>query len=96
MIVCDEVVSALDVSIQAQVLNLLMQLKEERHLTYIFITHNLSVVEYISDRIVVMYLGHIVELSSTEQIFSHTMHPYTEARMDSQEVHCDYEKEEKA
>ncbi len=96
MIVCDEVVSALDVSIQAQVLNLLMQLKEERHLTYIFITHNLSVVEYISDRIVVMYLGHIVELSSTEQIFSYTMHPYTQARMDSQEVHCDYEKEEKA
>ena len=96
MIVCDEAVSALDVSIQAQVLNLLMQLKEERHLTYIFITHNLSVVEYISDRIVVMYLGRIVELSSTEQIFSYTMHPYTQARMDSQEVHCDYEKEEKA
>ena len=71
MIVCDEAVSALDVSIQAQVLNLLMQLKEERHLTYIFITHNLSVVEYISDRIAVMYLGRIVELSSTEQIFSH-------------------------
>ena len=79
MIVCDEAVSALDVSVQAQVLNLLMQLKEERHLTYIFITHNLSVVEYISDRIAVMYLGRIVELSSTEQIFSHTMHPYTEA-----------------
>ena len=79
MVVCDEAVSALDVSIQAQVLNLLMQLKEERHLTYIFITHNLSVVEYISDRIAVMYLGRIVELSSTEQIFDHTMHPYTEA-----------------
>lgn len=79
MVVCDEAVSALDVSIQAQVLNLLMQLKEERNLTYIFITHNLSVVEYISDRIAVMYLGRIVELSSTEQIFDHTMHPYTEA-----------------
>ena len=79
MIVCDEAVSALDVSIQAQVLNLLMKLKEERNLTYIFITHNLSVVEYISDRIAVMYLGRIVELSSTEQIFSNTMHPYTEA-----------------
>lgn len=79
MVVCDEAVSALDVSIQAQVLNLLMQLKEERNLTYIFITHNLSVVEYISDRIAVMYLGRIVELSTTEQIFDHTMHPYTEA-----------------
>lgn len=79
MVICDEAVSALDVSIQAQVLNLLMKLKEERNLTYIFITHNLSVVEYISDRIAVMYLGRIVELSSTEQIFSHTMHPYTEA-----------------
>ena len=78
-IVCDEVVSALDVSIQAQVLNLLMRLKEELKLTYIFITHNLSVVEYISDRIAVMYLGRIVELASTEQIFENTMHPYTEA-----------------
>ena len=68
-----------DVSIQAQVLNLLMRLKEELKLTYIFITHNLSVVEYISDRIAVMYLGRIVELASTEQIFENTMHPYTEA-----------------
>ena len=79
MIVCDEAVSALDVSIQAQVLNLLLKLKEERNLTYIFITHNLSVVEYISDRIAVMYLGRIVELSTTEEIFTNTMHPYTEA-----------------
>ena len=79
MVICDEAVSALDVSIQAQVLNLLMQLKEERSLTYIFITHNLSVVEYISDRIAVMYLGRIVELSTTGQIFERTMHPYTEA-----------------
>ncbi len=78
MVVCDEAVSALDVSIQAQVLNLLMKLKEERNLTYIFITHNLSVVEYISDRIAVMYLGKIVELADTEQIFDNTMHPYTE------------------
>ena len=78
-VVCDEPVSALDVSIQAQVLNLLMRLKEELKLTYIFITHNLSVVEYISDRIAVMYLGRIVELASTEQIFENTMHPYTEA-----------------
>lgn len=79
MVVCDEAVSALDVSIQAQVLNLLIQLKKDRKLTYIFITHNLSVVEYISDRVAVMYLGRIVELSTTEQIFDHTMHPYTEA-----------------
>ena len=79
MVVCDEAVSALAGSIQAQVLNLLMKLKEERNLTYIFITHNLSVVEYISDRIAVMYLGKIVELADTEQIFDNTMHPYTEA-----------------
>jgi len=79
MVVCDEAVSALDVSIQAQVLNLLKDLKRRLKLTYIFITHNLSVVEYISDRIAVMYLGRIVELAATSQIFDHTMHPYTEA-----------------
>ena len=79
LIVCDESVSALDVSIQAQVLNLLMKIKSERDLTYIFITHDLSVVEYISDRIAVMYLGKIVELSETSQIFNNTLHPYTEA-----------------
>ena len=79
LVICDEAVSALDVSIQAQVLNLLMELKKQRNLTYIFITHNLSVVEYISDRIAVMYLGRIVELANTEQIFGRTLHPYTEA-----------------
>lgn len=79
LIVCDEAVSALDVSIQAQVLNLLKKIKDDRNLTYVFITHNLSVVEYISDRIAVMYLGRIVELAKTEQIFTNTMHPYTEA-----------------
>jgi oligopeptide/dipeptide ABC transporter ATP-binding protein len=79
LIVCDEAVSALDVSIQAQVLQLLLRLKEEKNLTYIFITHNLSVVEYISDRIAVMYLGRIVELSATEQLFANTLHPYTKA-----------------
>lgn len=78
-IVCDEAVSALDVSIQAQVLQLLLNLKEEFKLTYMFITHDLSVVEYISDRIIVMYLGHIVEIADTEELFANTLHPYTEA-----------------
>jgi len=77
LIVCDEAVSALDVSIRAQVLKLLKQLKEERNLTYIFITHDLSVVEYISDRIAVMYLGKVVELSESEDLYCHTLHPYT-------------------
>ncbi|WP_029695376.1 ABC transporter ATP-binding protein [Lacrimispora indolis] len=78
-IVCDEAVSALDVSIQAQVLQLLKELKEKKNLTYLFITHDLSVVEYISDRIAVMYLGHIVELAETREIFENTLHPYTQA-----------------
>jgi oligopeptide/dipeptide ABC transporter ATP-binding protein len=79
LIVCDEAVSALDVSIQAQVLQLLMKLKNERNLTYIFITHDLSVTEYICDRIAVMYLGRVVELCRSEDLYSNTMHPYTEA-----------------
>ncbi len=79
VIVCDESVSALDVSIQSQVINLLKDLKEERKLTYIFITHDLSVVKYISDRICVMYLGNVMELATTEEIFENTKHPYTEA-----------------
>ncbi|MHA1549165.1 MAG: ABC transporter ATP-binding protein [Alphaproteobacteria bacterium] len=79
LIVCDEAVSALDVSIQAQVLQLLMDLKEERNLTYIFITHDLSVTEYICDRIAVMYLGRIVELATSEDLYAHTLHPYTTA-----------------
>jgi len=79
LIVCDEAVSALDVSIRAQVLKLLKKLKDERNLTYVFITHDLSVVEYISDRIAVMYLGRIVELSDTDDLYSHTLHPYTKA-----------------
>lgn len=79
LIICDEAVSALDVSIQAQVLNLLKTLKEERDLTYVFISHDLSVVEYISDRIAVMYLGKIVELADATELFSRALHPYTKA-----------------
>lgn len=79
LIVCDEAVSALDVSIQAQVLQLLMDLRAERNLTYIFITHDLSVTEYICDRIAVMYLGRIVELANSEDLYADTLHPYTRA-----------------
>jgi oligopeptide/dipeptide ABC transporter ATP-binding protein len=79
LIVCDEAVSALDVSIQAQVLQLLMDLKEQRNLTYLFITHDLSVSEYICDRIAVMYLGQIVELADAQSLYSNTLHPYTQA-----------------
>ncbi|MBM6975162.1 ABC transporter ATP-binding protein [Intestinimonas butyriciproducens] len=78
-VVCDEAVSALDVSIQSQILNLLSDLKEKQNLTYLFITHDLSVVKYISDRIGVMYLGNMVELAPTEELFANTLHPYTEA-----------------
>ena len=82
-VVCDEAVSALDVSIQSQIINLLQDLKEQQHLTYLFITHDLSVVKYISDRIGVMYLGNIVELADSQEIFSHPLHPYTEALMNA-------------
>ena len=79
IIVCDEAVSALDVSIQAQVLQLLMKLRKERNLTYLFITHDLSVTEYLCDRIAVMYLGRIVELCRSEDLYKNTLHPYSEA-----------------
>ncbi len=80
-VVCDEAVSALDVSIQSQIINLLADLKEQSNLTYLFITHDLSVVKYISDRIGVMYLGNMVELANTQELFDHPLHPYTEALM---------------
>ena len=79
VIVCDEAVSALDVSIQAQVINLLHDLQKELNLTYLFISHDLSVVEYISDKVGVMYLGKLVEYSTTKELFSNPLHPYTES-----------------
>jgi len=77
--VCDEAVSALDVSIQAQIINLLRDLKEKANLTYLFISHDLAVVKYISDRIGVMYLGNLMELAVSQRIFERPLHPYTEA-----------------
>lgn len=79
VIICDEPVSALDVSIQSQVINLLRQLQDELKLTYLFITHDISVVRYISDRIGVMYLGKIIEEAPTESLFAEPLHPYTQA-----------------
>lgn len=79
IIVCDEPVSALDVSIQAQVINLLKELRDSDDLSYLVIAHDMSVVKYISDRIGVMYLGHLVEEATTEELFDNTLHPYTQA-----------------
>ncbi|MDY7539423.1 ABC transporter ATP-binding protein [Undibacterium sp. RTI2.1] len=80
-LVCDEAVAALDVSIQAQVLNLFMQLRQELNLTYLFISHDLGVVRHLSDRVVIMYLGKVVESAPAEEIFGHANHPYTQALM---------------
>ena len=78
-IVCDEPVSALDVSIQAQILNLLDELQDKLNLSYIFITHDLAVVNHFADEIAVMYLGQVVEKAPTEELFNNTLHPYTQA-----------------
>ena len=83
LIIADEPVSALDLSVQAQILNLLQQLQQEHNLTYLFIAHDLAVIEHVSDRIAVMYLGNIVELTSAEQLYKQPRHPYTEALLNA-------------
>lgn len=81
VVVCDEPVSALDVSIQSQIINLMKDLQDQRGLTYLFIAHNMSMVKYISDRVGVMYLGHLVEEAPTDELFAHPAHPYTQSLM---------------
>ncbi|MBQ6565250.1 MAG: ATP-binding cassette domain-containing protein [Clostridia bacterium] len=81
IIICDEPVSALDVSIQSQIINLLRDLQQQRGLSYLFISHDMSVIKYISDRVGVMYLGHLVEEAETDELFAHPIHPYTRTLM---------------
>ena len=95
LIVCDEPVSALDVSIQAQVLNLFNQLQKEYKLTYVFISHDLSVIKHISDRIAIMYLGRIVELCDAQGIYENPLHPYTKASLSAIPPESPFEKRER-
>jgi peptide/nickel transport system ATP-binding protein len=83
IVICDEPTSALDVSVQAQILNLLLDLRKEFNLTYVFISHNLAVVEHIATQVAVMYLGRVVELTQTAELFKHPRHPYTQALLAS-------------
>lgn len=94
-IVCDEAVSALDVSIQSQIINLLMDLKNTYQMTYLFISHALNVVQHISDRVAVMYLGKIVELAGTDEIFDHPAHPYTQALLSAVPILTGQEKKKR-
>ena len=94
LIVCDEPVSALDVSIQAQVINLIKSLQEKHGLTYLFISHDLSVIKHVSDRIVIMYLGQIVETCAASEIYSHPLHPYTKALLSAIPPESPFEKKE--
>ena len=83
LLICDEPVSALDVSIQSSILNLFKQMQRDMGLSYLFISHDMSVVKHVSDRIAVMYLGRIVELAETKELFANTLHPYSQALMNA-------------
>ena len=95
VIVCDEPVSALDVSIQAQVINLFRKIQQERKLTYVFISHDLGIIKYISDRIIIMYLGRIVEMYTAEGIYQNPLHPYTKALLSAIPPESPFEKRER-
>ncbi|WP_096437358.1 ABC transporter ATP-binding protein [Alteribacter populi] len=95
LIICDEPVSALDVSVQAQIINLLKDLQSQYNLTYLFISHDLGVVRYVSDRIAVMYLGKIVELGSYKDIYNNQQHPYTKALLSATPIESPFEKKER-